>query len=361
LLVIGKASEGAPALNDDLESSDKITAVNTETSLNVATPFNLNDKTGVVVNNGPVLPYIIGRATFSSVQSPSFTDDFSNQIAGVAETTLNYPASAIGKAVAVWAQGTGTNTNTSPGLTDVVTDIAVLVLPGTAQGAFITASPDPILGNTQQFETVCYYDGNNRPIPNYDISFAFNFSGTGSGSADGVSQSGKFQHLTGANGCVTVPVITASVPPPGASSSPSVTFSAGPLNTSGGGAAQATVTVPIIVNAAQLQVSCPAGVVSGLATNYTVGLRLIDSVGAGISGSAVTATCTATPPGTITPGNILLTDATGHTDVTITVNPTGTAGRCVFQSTTFPNLVGSISFGASGAGTCSGGFSPPPN
>jgi hypothetical protein len=365
LLVIGKASEGAPALNDDLESSDKITSVLTDTSLTVATPFNLNDKTGVVVNNHDVLPYIIGRATFSSVQSPSFTDDNSNtsSITGVAVTTLNYPASQIGKAVAVWAQGTGTNTNTSPGLTDVVADIAVFALPGSALNAFITASPDPILGNTQQFETVCYYDGNNRPIPNYDISFSFFFNGVGSGSADGVNNAGKFTHLTGANGCVTVPIITASVPPPsGATTQPSITFSAGPTNansTSGG--SQATVTVPIVVNAAQLQVSCPSGVVSGTGTNYIVNLHLIDSAGAGISGSGITAACTATPPGSITAGTILLTDATGNTQATITVNPTGTVGRCVFQSSAFGNLVASINFSATGAGTCNGGFSPPPN
>ena len=364
LLVIGKASEGAPALNDDLETSDKITSVLSETSLTVATPFNLNDKTGVIVNNGPVLPYIIGRATFSSVDSPGFTDTTSSST-GVATTTLNYPASAIGKAVAVWAQGTGTNTNTSPGLTDVVADVAVLVFPGTATGAYITASPDPILGNTQVFETVCYYDGNNRPIPNYRLSFAFNFAGVGSGSADGVSHSGMFQHLTGPNGCVTVSLVTASVPPSSGTGGPSVTFSAGPTNgtsTPGGATAAATVTVPIVVNAAQLQVSCATGVANLTGgTDYTVGLRLIDSAGAGMSGQSINAQCTATPPGSITAGSALPTDAGGGTSVVITVNPTGTTGRCVFTSSTFGNLVASIDFAASGGNTCSGGFSPPPN
>ena len=363
LLVIGKASEGAPALNDDLETSDKITAVNSETSLNVATPFNLNDKTGVVVNNHDVLPYIIGRATFSSVQSPSFTDDFSSQIAGVATTTLNYPASAIGKAVALWAQGTGTNTNTSPGLTDVVADVAVFVFPGNASGAFLTASPDPIQGNTQVFETVCYFDGHNRPIPNYDISFAFNFNGVGSGSADGVSNAGKFQHLTGANGCVTVSLVTASVPPTGQTTPPTVTFSAGPINTqSSGGAASATVTVPIVVNAAQLQTTCTTGTANATGgTDFVVGLRLVDAAGAGIPGQAITAVCTATAPGSASAGTILPTNATGNTSATITVTPSGTVARCLFQSGLFPNLVASVDFTATGGNTCTGGFSPPPN
>lgn len=357
LLVIGKASEGAPALNDDLESSDKITSINSATSLNVATPFNLNDKTGVVVNNHDVLPYIIGRATFSGIQSPAFSDDFSTLTPGVAVTTLSYPASAIGKAVAVWAQGTGTNTNTSPGLTDVVADIAVLVFPGQATGAFMTASPDPIQGNTQQFETVCYYDGNHRPIPNYDISFAFNFNGVGSGSADGVSQSGKFQHLTGANGCVTVSIVTASLPPTTSSGTPTVTFSAGPINADSGGAAQVTVTVPIVVNAAQLQVTCA----TGTGPNFDVVLRLLDAAGAGIAGQSITATCTAAPPGSITPGPILPTDASGSTTATLTVGPGTTTGRCIFQSGSFANLVASVNFAGGLPTTCNGGFSPPPN
>jgi len=358
LLVIGKATEGAPAGNDDLETSDKITSVNSATSLNVATPFNLNDKTGVIANYHDVLPYIIGRATFSSIESNSFT---TSGAPGIATTTMHYPASAIGKAVAVWAQGTGTNTNTSPGLTDIVADIAVLVFPGQAAGAFLTASPDPIQGNTQQFETVCYYDGNNRPIPNYDISFAFNFNGVGSGSADGVSQAGKFQHLTGPNGCVTVSLVTASIPPTTGNQTPTVTFSAGPINANSGGASQATVTVPIVVNAAQLQVSCAAGTASGTGTVFNVGLRLVDASGAGMPGQQITAQCTATPPGSVTAGTILPTDATGNTVAPITVNPSGTVGRCVFSSGAFPNLVAAIDFSATGAGTCTGGFSPPPN
>jgi hypothetical protein len=239
------------------------------------------------------------------------------------------------------------------------------VFPGTAGGAYITASPDPILGNTQVFETVCYYDGNNRPIPNYRLSFAFNFAGVGSGSADGVSQSGLFQHLTGPNGCVTVSLVTASVPPSSGTGGPSVTFSAGPTNVTsapGGGTAAATVTVPIVVNAAQLQVTCATGVANATGgTDYTVGLRLLDSAGAGISGQAINAQCTATPPGTITAGSPLPTDASGGTSVTITVNPAGTTGRCVFTSGSFNNLVASIDFAASGGNTCSGGFSPPPN
>ena len=371
LLVIGKALEGAPANNDDLESSDKITSVLTEGSLTVATPFNLNDNTqtgaGRIVNNGPVLPYIIGRATFSSIESPSFTDTSGAQ-SGVATTTMHYPASALGKAVAIWAQGTGTNANSSPGLTDMVTDVAVFVLPGQAAGAYLTASPDPIRGNTQVFETVCYYDGNNRPIPNYDISFGFNFTvnnvTVGSGSADGVSNSGKFQHLTGPNGCVTVSIVTASIPPTKSLTDfASITFSAGPINNNSSvvtSASATTVTVPIIVSAAQLQTTCTTGVpavapATGL--NYSITLTLVDSAGAGMPGQAITAQCST---GLTVLGGIQVTDQTGHT--TVTINDAASAGgTCTFQSTSFPNLVAKSVVTSTGGNTCSGGFSPPPN
>src|SRR5579883_3497414 len=336
LLVIGKASEGAPVGNDDLESSSKITAVNSATSLTVATPFNLNDTTGVIVDNHGVLPYIVGRAQFSSVQSPSFTDLSTSSLTGVATTTLNYPASAIGKAVAIWAQGTGTDTNSSPGRTRVVADIATLVFPGTASGAFLTASPDPLNGNTTQTVTVCYFDGNDRPIPNFDISFSFNLLGLGSGTVDGVNGSGKLKNLTGPNGCATASVTTASLPPTSSSSQtqPSITFSAGPLNTtSTSGGAQASVTVPFVVNAAQLQVGCSQ--VSG--GTVTVSLTLLDAAGAGMPGQTITGQCSVTSSsGSITVGTIPVTDASGSTTATITVNPAGTTGHCTFQASSFP-------------------------
>jgi hypothetical protein len=356
LLVIGKASEGAPAGNDDLETSAKITAVTSATSLTVATEFNLNDRTGVSVNDGPVLPYIIGRATFSSVQSPSSTDATgTNNVTGVAVTTLNYPASEIGKAVAVWAQGTGTDTNSSPGRTDVVADVQTLVFPGLATGAVLTASPDPLLGNSQQAVTVCYYDGNNRPIPDFDISFAFNFNGVGSGSADGVSNSGLLKHLTGANGCVTVNVITASLPSTAAGSStpPTITFSAGPANNTTG-TTQASVVVPFVINAAQLQASCgtvTAGVLS-------VTLTLLDSSGNGVPGQTITGTCTGT--GTSIVGAIPPTNSAGATTVNIKEPAVGTTGQCQFQDSQFPNIVATVNVTSTGAGTCTGGFSPEP-
>jgi len=91
LLVFGKDVPG----NADLESAAKVTVVNNETTLHVATPFNLNDTTGVSVDYGPVLPYIVGRAQTGNITALATTNKF-----GAASTTLNYPVSALGRAVA---------------------------------------------------------------------------------------------------------------------------------------------------------------------------------------------------------------------------------------------------------------------
>lgn len=359
LLVIGKQSEGAPAGNDDLESAVKISSINSATSLNVVTPFNLNDRTGVIVDNHGVLPYLIGHSQFTNINSPAYTDgsdSVGGAVTGVASTTLNYPVSAIGRAVAIWAQGTGTDTTTSPGHTDVVTDVQIIMLPGIATGATLTASPDPILGNSDTVETVCYYDGGGHPIANYDISFAFNFGGVGSGSADGVSNSGKFKQLTGANGCVNVHVITASLAASGTGTPPTITFSAGPLNTGGSsGGAATSVTVPFVVNAAQLQASCPANSTSG---TFVVSLKLQDGAGNPLPGQTITGQCTTSSgTGSLTVGPILPTDATGSTTATVTV-PAGVTGKCIFSPTNFPTIIASATVGATNA--CSGGFSPQP-
>jgi hypothetical protein len=367
LLVIGKQTEGAPQGNDDLDSAVKITTVNSATTLTVATPFNLNDYTGVSVNNGPVLPYLIGRAESSSIVSPSYTDTGSSAQAGVAVTTLNYPASQIGKAVAVWAQGTGTDTNASPGRTDVVTDIATLVFPGVATGAFMSASPDPIQGNTVTTETVCYYDGNGRPIANYDISFAFDFGtgGVGSGTVDGTQGSGKLKNLTNSSGCVSAQLTTASIPP-SESGAATVTFSAGPTNTGASdGGATTFVTVPIVISAAQIELNtaCPS-VPAGTTTPTTlpVSLTLLDANGNGISGQTINGECTVTSSGgTITTTNGT-TGANGNTTVFITVTAPDTTtvvkGVCQYSSSSFPSLVASVAI--NGGGSCGGGFSPSP-
>jgi hypothetical protein len=357
LLVVGKASEGAPQGNDDLESATKITAINSATSLNVATQFNLNDPTGVSVDNGAVLPYLIGRAEFSAVESPSFTDIQTSTLTGEAITVLSYPASQLGKAVAVWAQGTGTD-ESGADRTKIITDLVAFTLPGIATGAILSASPDPLLGNTtNELVTVCYYDGTNRPIPNFGISFSFDLggtgTGTGTGSVDGVSTSGLLKNRTGANGCATANVTTSGL---GVGTTATITFSAGPMDV-----AQTTVTVPFVVNEGALQVSpCQF---KGSASPQTIAIKAVDGGGNPLPDQQVTAACTVlTGTGSITSTSPLATDQSGVTYAVITVAPnddTSVVGYCTYTSGTLIESVG-VNTGSCSTTGGGGGFSPEP-
>ncbi len=75
LLVFGKLVQG----DADLESAAQVASVINQQSLTVATPFNLNDTTGVSVNPGPTLPYIIGRAQIGNITSPATTDSIGHR------------------------------------------------------------------------------------------------------------------------------------------------------------------------------------------------------------------------------------------------------------------------------------------
>jgi hypothetical protein len=314
LLVFGKAVAG----NDDLESAVKVKAINNATSLTTATPFNQNDTTGVIVNNGPVLPYIIGRAQVGNITSPATTN--SN---GVASTTLNYPVSQLERASAIWAQGTGVDTVT--GGTKTVTDIAVLAYPGLSP-ATITISPSPIPGGVTTTVDVCITDALSVPLPYISFTFGFSNLGIGSGSVDGITGSGTVKNLTGADGCVAVQVTTSGIAAStGSTGSPTLTFSAGP-----GTSKDATITA----SGTPVLLATPS-ILGG--TGGQVTLQLLDSSGTPISGQQLIGTCTGDTSIGITSGPGI-TNAQGKTTATIiaALNQYATpgTGSCTFTTST---------------------------
>ena len=292
LIVIGKQSEGAPAGNDDLESAVKIASVHSNTSLTVVTPFNLNDTTGATVNNGPVLPYVIGRATIGNVSTPATTNNV-----GVATTTLNYPVSALGKASAVWVQGTGIDTVTSG--TKTITDAALVGFPGVAP-AKIIISPNPIPGDITTNVQVCIYDAAVSPLAGVVFSFSFTNLGIGSGSVDGVSTAGNTAHATDSSGCVITTVKTAGL---ASSDTATLTFNA----------AGATATAPISASGSLLLLANPSAFINGTGGGVTLTLESGNSTA--VPGVQIVGTCT--NAATTTPG---ITDANGRTAVVITAS-----------------------------------------
>jgi hypothetical protein len=344
LLVIGKLEQGAPAGNDDLESAAKVASVQSATTLHVAsyTPFNLNDTTGVSVNNGPVLPYIIGRALIGNITSPAFTDDV-----GVATTILNYPTSKLGHVTAVWAQGNGTDTVT--GGPKLVTDINLLAFPGIAP-ATITVSPNPIPGNITTEVDACIFDALGNPLQGVVFHFGFANLGVGSGTLDGIGGAGTVPQATGTDGCVATTVTTTGIAgTSGGGTAPNLTFTAGTA-TSG--------PIPIVAGGSLVLLARPS---TFIGDGGTVTLTLLSGNGTPVPGVQLTGTCTGDPSVGISNGPGV-TNAQGQTTATISAdlnkpNSPGT-GTCTF--TTSAGAPPSAVVTLQGIDTCKSGVSPLP-
>jgi hypothetical protein len=301
LLVFGKEIQG----NDDLESAVTVQRVVNATNLVVTPDFNLNNTTGVSVDYGAVLPYLVGRARQGNVTVSAQTDENGN-----AHAQITYPVNAIGNSVAIWAQGDGVDRVTSGARR--ITDAGILVYPGVAP-ATISASPDPLIGNTTTGVTVCVTDAIGVALRGQPVSFQFELNG-GSGSIDGASNSGDFRTLTGIDGCATGSVVTTGVP---------TTAAGGNSGTLILGSAGAQTSVSIAVNIATLQVS-PNSV--SVPDNGSSGTLTVTAVGVDqrpITGAVVTGTCT----------------AAGGSGAAITLTPTSTTtsnvGTAVFGFNAF--------------------------
>jgi hypothetical protein len=218
--------------NRDLVSAVTVQSINSATSLTVASPFNRNDTTGVLVNNGPVLPYLVGRAEHGSINASATTDD-----QGVANALLTYTVSSVGNSVAVWAQGDGIDRVT--GGQRRVTSAGTMVYPGVAP-ATIVVTPLTMAANTSVQVTACVTDALGLSLRGLQVGFQYAFNGSGTGTVDGQSGPGVFAHKTDRTGCATGTATTSGV------SGPSGGGDAGTLTISlAGQSVQIDITAPI--------------------------------------------------------------------------------------------------------------------
>ncbi|MBL0028801.1 MAG: hypothetical protein IPO95_06955 [Rhodanobacteraceae bacterium] len=290
VIVFGEESNG----NRDLESARRVATVPNNSNLTVTQRFNHNDDTGASVNNGPVLPYVIGRAEDANVTPAAFTDQF-----GVAFARIAYPAAKIGKLSVLYAQGNGDVVNGAP---ELVTDAEYLRLPGIAPGTLV-ASPDPIAGNTTVQVRVCLNDATGQGVSNVRLQFTFQDL-FGNGTVDGTAGSGSLANLTGSDGCVNATVVTSGVPNSDSTDSapPKVIFSLGALKDD----------VTIRVNNNYYLYAFPSRTYGDGARLFT--LRLVDSSGTRVPGVLIVGSCDATSPQFLNisthPGN---TNAQGET------------------------------------------------
>jgi hypothetical protein len=302
LLVFGKLVPG----NRDLEASRQIRVVNSETSLNVTYPFNPNDDSGSSVDNGPVIPYVIGHAEDANIGASAATD-----ANGVATTTMNYPVSRLGKGAFIWAQGAGELVEAT-GRPRLVADISGGGFPGIAPGHLVV-SQTPLPGNTTINVQVCLYDDLGSPIQGAGIGFGFTNLGLGSGSIDGTPTSGVFDNPTDGSGCTSGVFETSGVAG-GATGDggPAVTFTAGP--------GTEPLIVPISAVGNLLLQASPSSLISG----GTVTLTLTDANGNPVPGAQIVGTC---DEGAGITGTIAPTDADGKTHAGITSNLNGAPGE----------------------------------
>jgi len=303
IVLFGKETSG----DADLESARSVQRVDTQTTLHVVTPFNLNDITGVSVDTGNNIPYVIGRATAGNIDKSAVTGvDDNGEPNGVATVNMRYPQSRIGQSVVVFAQGIGTAQTT--GGSKTVGDASRMRYLGVGP-AMLFAEPTTIFGNTTANVTVCLEDAAGSPIPGITITFQFANLGTATGTADG-KPSGTLIHPTGADGCTVTPVVTSGILP-GANSQ--IIFSFNEL----------TATVNITVGSAVLTAfpsHFPSSANASVSDPQAIKLTLKDGLGNLIQNATITGQCSATG------GGIISLDASQYiTGTGTTCSPLGIA------------------------------------
>lgn len=191
LLTLGDLIPG----NRELESVRTVNNVPTDMILNVSQPFNNNDPSGVITDDGPVIPYIVGRSVIGTL-----TDSVMTEFDGVGdEIVLTFPTSAVGRPVALYVQGN----RTENGVVQTVADIVLFNFPGIAP-ATLSVSPNSIPGNAITPITLCAADMLGVPLQNLPISF------------NTISGPGNFDVsndplVTGPDGCVTTDAISSGL------------------------------------------------------------------------------------------------------------------------------------------------------
>lgn len=292
-------------VDDDLESARTVQHVNNAGSLTVTQPFNLNDTTGVSVDSGNNVPYVIGRASAGNIDAAVFTGvDADGFPTGIAQAVMRYPQSRIGQNAVVWATGNGANQ--SNGVAKTVTDAIRTRYLGVGP-ATLTATPATIFGNTTQTVAVCLTDAVGSPIPGVPVSFSFSGLSPATGSVNGKT-SGVLGN-TGASGCLDVTVVTSGVQP---GTTPTITFTV-----PGGLSAVVTISVGDAVLTAN-----PTLIYSGASAanpdTYGVTLTLKDGSGNPVPSATITGACSGGGVATVTP--TMVTGANGTASAVITAS-----------------------------------------
>lgn len=312
LVLFGKSVPG----NREHEAARTVASVIDSQSLTVSEPFNPNNQTGQIVDDGAVIPWLVGRSQIGFVDGNLTLD-----ARGRGSVRLTYPVNAIGQPLALWVQGERLE---SAG-TKTVADAEPLVFPGVAP-LILTASPASVPGNTSAAIRLCATDGLGSPLNGLFVRAT---SGGLSATLDGAPLPANTAAATGSAGpgCVDTSLTSTGMVPGGDAAI--VVFSIG----------GASVDVEVVPPGTARLVVEPSLVTDNIAGPFTrqLNLRLFNGENQPISGVSLTGSCEAADGGTLAlivpPG---VTDINGRTTASVLIAMAGCSSS--LDDDTFPRV-----------------------
>lgn len=198
--LFGKSVPG----NREHEAVRFVESVVDDRTVRVTQPWNPNNQTGSIVDDGYVIPWAIGRSRIGTIDQ-----SVTLGAAGRGSVQLTYPINALGRPLVLWSQGS----RVEPGGNKTVADVGATVFPGVAP-LLLTASPSAIPANSTTPVRLCLTDGLGSPIEGAFITGGI-VEGNATGQLDGVPMVTTTERATGTDGlgCVTTLVSTSGLVP----------------------------------------------------------------------------------------------------------------------------------------------------
>lgn len=282
LAMFGKSVPG----NREHEAARTIDDVIDDETVTVSQAFNPNDGSGAIVDDGPAIPWVIGRSQVGVVESSGAVNT-----QGRVSVELTYPTDEIGRPLVLWSQGSRAEEST----TKSVAEIEAIAFPG-MRPLLLTADPSSVQGNSVAEIRLCLQDALGARVNNARIRGVIS-AGPASGSLDGEPMPALTELATGSDGpgCVLTELETSDMVPDGDEAEVHFTF----------GDAEAFVTV-VAPESGRLLVQ-PSRATDPTINIHSVAilLTLLDGSDNPIAGAALTGTCDGgggtleleTPPG----------------------------------------------------------------
>jgi len=198
--LFGKSVPG----NREHEATRLVGDIVDQNTVIVTEAFNPNDGTGSVVDDGAVIPWVIGRSQVGFVDSNLTLDE-----RGRGTVQLTYPVNSIGDPLVLWSQGDRIEIDR----TKTVADVQSLAFPGVAP-LTLTVSPNAVRGNTTSTLTLCLEDFLRAPVNGAFIT-GFVAEGPLTGTLDGLPMPTTTSRATGTAGpgCVETELTTTGMVP----------------------------------------------------------------------------------------------------------------------------------------------------